>query len=196
MRGIHRVRHHAFLVLDKVVCIVNTFADDDLATQCTTTVFSWGPPQYKDVALPVYDYKDKMTSWPSYLYKGSTKHRKTVFTLRRGPDSPGIPRRQNQKGVFPLLAELLENIYMTVRLISFLKVWYRLCTQQPEPLSLTWNNLNPTTIDIRLLIKVWDEINHRFPNYNDCTVEVWEWIGDFILHFILSVITCPCWDLS
>ena len=29
-----------------------------------------------------------------------------------------------------------------------------------------------------------------------CTVEVWEWISNFIQDFIMDVITYPCWDLS
>ena len=28
--------------------------------------------------------------------------------------------------------------------------------------------------------KVWDEITYPFPNFNSCTVEVWEWISNFI----------------
>ena len=32
--------------------------------------------------------------------------------------------------------------------------------------------------------KVWNEITNPFPNYNGATVEVWEWIGNFIPHFL------------
>ena len=42
--------------------------------------------------------------------------------------------------------------------------------------------------------KVWDEIIYPFPNFNGATVEVWEWINDFIPHFPGHVITYPCWD--
>ena len=31
--------------------------------------------------------------------------------------------------------------------------------------------------------KLWDEITYPFPNFNGCTVEVWEWISDFIPYF-------------
>ena len=31
-------------------------------------------------------------------------------------------------------------------------------------------------------------------NFNGCTVEVWEWINNLIPHFIMDVITYPCWD--
>ena len=32
-------------------------------------------------------------------------------------------------------------------------------------------------------------------NFNSCTVDIWEWISDFILHFIMDVITFP-WQLN
>ena len=37
--------------------------------------------------------------------------------------------------------------------------------------------------------KVKDEIPFPFTNFNGCTVEVWEWIRNFILLFIMDVIT-------
>ena len=42
--------------------------------------------------------------------------------------------------------------------------------------------------------KVWVEITFPFPNFNGCTIEVWEWISNFIPHFIMDVITDPCWN--
>ena len=44
--------------------------------------------------------------------------------------------------------------------------------------------------------KVYDEIVFPSPNFNGCTVEVWEWISIFISHVIIGVITYPWWDLS
>ena len=41
---------------------------------------------------------------------------------------------------------------------------------------------------------VWDEFTYPFPNFNGCTVEVREWISNFILHFTGHVIICPCWN--
>ena len=38
-------------------------------------------------------------------------------------------------------------------------------------------------------IKVWDEITYPFLNFNGCTVEVYEWISNFIPYFIMDVIT-------
>ena len=40
--------------------------------------------------------------------------------------------------------------------------------------------------------KVWYEGTYPFPNFNGTAVEIWEWIGDFILHFIIGVITYLC----
>ena len=42
--------------------------------------------------------------------------------------------------------------------------------------------------------KVWDEITYPFPNFNSAVIEVWEWISNFIIYFIVHVITYPCWD--
>ena len=36
--------------------------------------------------------------------------------------------------------------------------------------------------------EMWDEITHQFPNFNGFTVEVWEWISNFIPHFVMGVI--------
>ena len=42
--------------------------------------------------------------------------------------------------------------------------------------------------------KVWDEITYPYSNFNGAAIEVWKWISNFILHFIVAVITSPCWD--
>ena len=42
--------------------------------------------------------------------------------------------------------------------------------------------------------KVWNEIIYPFPNCKGCTVEVWERVSNFIPHFIMNVITHPCWN--
>ena len=36
--------------------------------------------------------------------------------------------------------------------------------------------------------KVWNEITYPFPDFNGYTVEVWEWISNFILHIVTGVI--------
>ena len=40
--------------------------------------------------------------------------------------------------------------------------------------------------------KVWGEITYPFPNFNGAAVEVWEWMSNFILLFLMDVITHPC----
>ena len=35
---------------------------------------------------------------------------------------------------------------------------------------------------------MWDEITYPFPNFNSCTVEVWEWISNFITHKQLCMV--------
>ena len=37
--------------------------------------------------------------------------------------------------------------------------------------------------------KVWDEITYPFPNLNGAAIEVWEWVSNFIRHYIMDVIT-------
>ena len=49
-------------------------------------------------------------------------------------------------------------------------------------------NLIPAWISNHMISKVWDEIAYPFPNFNGCTVEVWEWISNFISHFIMDLI--------
>ena len=42
--------------------------------------------------------------------------------------------------------------------------------------------------------QMWDEITYPFPNFNCATVEVLGWISLFSSHFLMAVITYPCWD--
>ena len=56
-----------------------------------------------------------------------------------------------------------------------------------------WHGLTliPAWISNHKHIKAWDEITYPFPNFNGCTVEVWEWICNFTPHYIMDVITYP-----
>ena len=60
-----------------------------------------------------------------------------------------------------------------------------------------WHGLNsiPAWISTCNYIRynVWDVITNPFPNFNGGTVEVWEWISNFIPPFTRHVITYPCW---
>ena len=44
-------------------------------------------------------------------------------------------------------------------------------------------NFNPALIIIYIHYKVWSEITDPSPNFNGATVEVWEWISNFIPHY-------------
>ena len=48
--------------------------------------------------------------------------------------------------------------------------------------------LIPEWVRKQIPIKMWDDISSLFPNFNVCAVEVWEWISNFIPHFIIGII--------
>ena len=54
--------------------------------------------------------------------------------------------------------------------------------------------LIPAWISTHVPSKVCYGITYQFSNFNGVTVEVWEWISNFIPHFTGHVITHPCWD--
>ena len=57
-------------------------------------------------------------------------------------------------------------------------LWCLWCSHE----ELTWI---PAWINIHMPSKVWDEITYPFPNFNGATVEVWEWISNYIPHFMM-----------
>ena len=59
--------------------------------------------------------------------------------------------------------------------------------------SFYWHGLTlfPAWIINHMPSKVWNEITHLFPNFNGAVVGVWEWISNFIIHFMMDVITYP-----
>ena len=62
-------------------------------------------------------------------------------------------------------------------------------------LLLTWFTFIPSMDKNYIYCEVWDEITYLFPN-SGYTVEVWEWIRNFIHHCTIHVIIHPCWDKS
>ena len=56
--------------------------------------------------------------------------------------------------------------------------------------------LIPALIHNYIHYKVWGEIIYPFPNFNGATVEVCEWISNFIPHFNGHVIAYPCSPLK
>ena len=75
---------------------------------------------------------------------------------------------------------------------GFLNPWY----DQTHLASflLTLLTLIAVFISKHMPTKMWDEIPLPFPNFNGSAVEVWEWLRNFIPHFIMGVITFPFWD--
>ena len=61
---------------------------------------------------------------------------------------------------------------------------------------LIWINFNLAWLSNYIHYKVCDEITYPLLNFNDCNVEVQEWISIFIPHFTKQVITFPYWDKS
>ena len=55
-------------------------------------------------------------------------------------------------------------------------------------------NFIPSMENNHMTSKVWDEITYPFSNFNGVTVEICEWISNFIPHAMMDVITYPCWD--
>ena len=52
----------------------------------------------------------------------------------------------------------------------------------------------PARISYHMPSKLWDEITYPFPNFNGCTVDVFEWSSNFSSHFIMDVIIHPCYN--
>ena len=53
----------------------------------------------------------------------------------------------------------------------------------------------PISIPNSIPSKVWDEISYSFLSFNGYTIEVCEWISNFVEYFSLSVISYPCSNL-
>ena len=52
-----------------------------------------------------------------------------------------------------------------------------------------WHGLIPVPAWLSNYIhdKAWDEITYPFPNFNGATVDVWEWISNFIPHTLFCI---------
>ena len=54
--------------------------------------------------------------------------------------------------------------------------------------------LIPTWINNRMRSKVWDIITCPLPNFSGVIIEVWEWVSNWIPHFMMDVIIYSDWD--
>ena len=50
-------------------------------------------------------------------------------------------------------------------------------------------NFISACIGIHIPSREWYQLTDPYPNFNCANIEVWEWISDLILHFIMDVIT-------
>ena len=81
------------------------------------------------------------------------------------------------------MSEGRQTSYFTSQSVLCLSMcWSPQQTKQEGPLLLTWINFDPRMVNY-INYKVWYE-----------TIEVWEWISHFIIHFTGHVSTYPCWD--
>ena len=85
---------------------------------------------------------------------------------------------------------ILKCMYMSKLSITWPTYRYR-CS---GPFYLHGLTLISALISNYIHYKVWDEITYPFSNFNSATVEVWEWISNFIPHFTGHMIAYSCWD--
>ena len=107
-------------------------------------------------------------------------------------------------GEFPAqMASNAENVPIddVIMILLFLTtqrtVLYRSCRTTADVQLATEApglTLIPAWISNYIHHNMWDEITYSFPNFNGCTVEVWDWISNFVPHFPGWLITYPCCD--
>ena len=79
----------------------------------------------------------------------------------------------------------LTHILMVMGIVRFPNSWGHF--------SYDGFTLIPVWISNHTASKVWYVIACPFLNFKGATNEVWEWISNIILHFMMDVITYPCW---
>ena len=90
--------------------------------------------------------------------------------------------------VFWLTLKLLSpGLRLNIK-IAFPSVGIPMFTIRRSSYRLNWNSYTCKTISL-----YW-EITYPFPIFNGCTDGVWEWISNFIPHFIMDVIIYLYWD--
>ena len=93
-------------------------------------------------------------------------------------------------------ADIKENIKATIpTLWPMGSVSQRISNAEGISMSSRFYD-NRTWISNCICYNAWDEITSPFQNFNGATVEVWEWISNFIPHCTGHVLTYPCLDYS
>ena len=86
-----------------------------------------------------------------------------------------------------------STILLNISHILILLIIYELLTTDTyDRFYLHGLTLIPAWISNYTHYNVWDEMTYPFLNFKDATVEVSEWINNFISHFTGYVITYPC----
>ena len=126
-------------------------------------------------------------------YLGSlVNNRPTPITNREIIDVLIHHTRDSYKYIYSYLFRWSINMHLSRWLPISLAIWqYNWGPFYKQGLTLI-----QSSISNHIHYKVWYEITYPFPSFNGATVEVWEWMSNFISHFTGHVITYPCWDLS
>ena len=67
-------------------------------------------------------------------------------------------------------------------------ILYKFLYRGRDPLQLTCINLNLALINYTMRSYEWDEITYPFPNFNGSSVQVQEWLSNFIPEILTGVI--------
>ena len=137
---------------------------------------------------------ERLNNFP-HIWNGLSRIIRVCGTINlnteRIPNQP--PNGQREHPCFVVFARIVKSdqydMFSSYNVIEAYKC-------NPGPFYLHGLSLIPGWISNHLTSKAWNEITCRFPSFNGCTVEVWKWIRNFIPHFIMDVITYPCYNSS
>ena len=92
--------------------------------------------------------------------------------------------------VFPMIVGYFTQIFHAKNILKGLSS--HVCISKEVTVSsCVWFQMDiliPAWISNHMPNKVWDKITYPFPNFNGCTVVVWERISNFTTHFTMDVI--------
>ena len=105
-----------------------------------------------------------------------------ILYLTPGFNELGKDKRKARRETFKfrdfvkLILEIWRYTHDSLFVMLFVLVYH-----SPLPLSYrgTLYKHGPSWISNHMPSKLWDEITYPSPNFNGCTVEVWEWISNF-----------------
>ena len=111
-------------------------------------------------------------------------HHIMKFALRSKEWNNKAARFQSKRILIPELLSYSHDVRLPNHFIQTTRINDTLpILIQAWPFYLHGLTLIPTWINNHMPSKVWVEITYPLPNFNSATVEVWEWISNFIPHF-------------